>query len=213
MNFRVLYSKEGTRLIKGNRNLKRYQIKEGTKVICDEAFFRSSLQEIVIPKNVTSIGNYAFCYCCYEIKIPASVREIIGNPFVGIHTIKNDSPYFKVVDGVLYDAEMTTLRAFLSEQTEFTIPSGVTSIGNEAFACCSLQKIVIPQGVTSIGDYAFDNCGSLKEITIPQSVTDIGKSVFYDCISLEEIKIPKGSREKFEKLFGNDELSAILTEE
>ena len=79
------------------------------------------------------------------------------------------SPHFKVVDDVLYNADMTSIISCLSEKTSFTIPSSVKSIGFEAFYHCeSLQQITIPSSVISIGDWAFYNCHSLRQIIIPQ---------------------------------------------
>ena len=74
--------------------------------------------------------------------------------------------------------------------TSFTIPSGVTRIGNGAFAdCTSLASITIPSSVTSIGDYAFANT-SFTSFTIPSSVTSIGRNAFNSCMSLASITIP-----------------------
>ena len=62
-----------------------------------------------------------------------------------------------------------------TEVTSVKIPSGVTSIGYDAFSgCSSLASITIPGSVTSIGGWAFDKCTSLASITIPDSVTSIG---------------------------------------
>ena len=71
------------------------------------------------------------------------------------------------------------------------IESGVTSIGNSAFAGCSnLTKITIPDSVTSIGEDAFFGCSSLKSVTIPASVTRIQAVAFRECSSLVSVTIP-----------------------
>ena len=50
-----------------------------------------------------------------------------------------------------------------------------------------LTKYTIPEGVTSIGEDAFYGCSSLKLIIIPKSVTSIGEDAFYGCINLTSI--------------------------
>ena len=58
----------------------------------------------------------------------------------------------------------------------------VTSIGAEAFYCCSgLTSVTIPNSVTSIGESAFYKCSRLTSVTIPNSVTSIGRDAFYNC--------------------------------
>jgi len=77
--------------------------------------------------------------------------------------------------------------------TSITIPEGVTAISQSAFfGCSSLTSVTIPEGVTSIGPYAFANCRSLTSITIPEGVTSIGNNVFSGCRSLTSITIPEG---------------------
>ena len=69
--------------------------------------------------------------------------------------------------------------AYCSSLTSITIPNSVTSIGNEAFCgCSSLTSITIPNSVTSIGNVAFSGCSSLTSITIGNSVTSIGWFAF-----------------------------------
>ncbi len=73
--------------------------------------------------------------------------------------------------------------------TTITLPDSVTSIGDGAFAMCSLTSITLPDSITSIGDSAFYMCIGLTEITLPDSVTSIGDSAFFMC-SLTEITLP-----------------------
>ena len=153
----VKYSKDGRKLLKAPEELSgAYSVKEGTRIICDWAFFFcSSLSEIVIPSSVTSIGDSAFygCSSLSEIVIPSSVTSIGKGAFVRCDSL-----------------------------SEIVIPSSVTSIGDSTFSYChSLSEIVIPSSVTSIGDRAFSFCSSLSEIVIPSSVTSIGDSAFYNC--------------------------------
>ena len=214
------YSKDGRKLLKVPRELSgAYSVKEGTRIICDEAFWWCrSLSKIVIPSSVTSIGDSAFdtCRSLSEIVIPSSVTGIGNSAF-----------------------------SFCDSLSEIVIPSSVTSIGDRAFADCfslkyisipksviglngnpfakwngkleclspnfvyeddvlfnkdksriisfrnqNIKSYVIPSSVTSIGDSAFLWCRSLSEIVIPSSVTSIGDCAFYGCFSLSEIVIP-----------------------
>ena len=63
----------------------------------------------------------------------------------------------------------------------YTIPSSVTSIGEQAFGGCDgLTSVTIPSSVTSIGDKAFFACGGLKSVTLPKGVK-IGRNAFWGC--------------------------------
>ena len=160
----VKYSKDGRKLLKVPGKLSgAYSVKEGTRIICDRAFwYCDSLSEIVIPSSVTSIGDWALngCNSLSEIVIPSSVTSIGYRAFSGCYSL-----------------------------SEIVIPSSVTSIGDWAFyGCDSLSEIVIPSSVTSIGDSAFSSCDSLSEIVIPPSVTSIGDRAFYNCKFSDNLK-------------------------
>uniref|UniRef100_UPI0040255627 leucine-rich repeat protein n=1 Tax=Segatella hominis TaxID=2518605 RepID=UPI0040255627 len=79
------YSKDGRKLLRVPEKLSgAYLIKEGTRIICDNAFsWCRSLSDIVIPDSVSSIGNGAFnsCSSLSNIVIPDSVTSIGGAAF------------------------------------------------------------------------------------------------------------------------------------
>ena len=193
----VKYSKDGRKLLKvpGKLSLA-YSVKEGTRIICDSAFFFcGSLFEIVIPSSVTSIGDWAFSFCSslIYISIPKSVIYLNGNPFAEWNgKLECLSPNYIYEDDILFNKDKSRIISFRNQNIEsYVIPSSVTSIGDSAFwGCYSLSEIVIPSSVTSIGDSAFSFCDSLSEIVIPSSVTSIGDSAFSGCRSLSEIVIP-----------------------
>ena len=103
-----------------------------------------------------------------------------------------------------YDASKITDNAigdyaFFSEETgegcesltSITIPEGVTSIGNYAFAVCiNLQKITIPSSITTIGEATFSGCNGITDIILPEGVTSIGIAAFGGCENLESVSLP-----------------------
>ena len=152
----VKYSKDGRKLLKAPKELRGgYSVKEGTRIICNHAFFWcSSLSNIVVPNSVISIGDRAFSCCSSlsSIVIPDSVTDIGNDAFSHCSSLSN-----------------------------IVIPDSVTSIGDYAFSgCSSLSNIVIPDSVISIGNGVFSGCLLLEYISIPKSVICLNKNPFSD---------------------------------
>ena len=184
----VKYSKDGRKLLKAPRELREgYSVKEGTRIICNNAFAGCSLSNIAIPDSVTAIGDSAFsdCSSLSNIVIPDSVTAIGDFAFSDCSSLPN----IVIPNSVTRIGDYAF--SFCSSLPNIVIPNSVTSIGDYAFEyCSSLSNIVIPNSVTDIGDYAFEYCSSLPNIVIPNSVTSIGDYAFEYCSSLSNIVIP-----------------------
>jgi len=125
-----------------------------TAIPANAFFYNTGLVSITIPSSVTNIEDYAFVVCT-------------GLTAINVET---ENTKYSSEGGVLYNKPKTILYTYPAGKagSSFSIPSGVTSIGNGAFEdCTSLTSITIPGGVTSIGDRAFCSCSSLIGITIP----------------------------------------------
>ena len=133
----------------------------------------TNLTSIIISDSVTSIENWAFSNCTSltSITIPKSVTSIGECIFLYCNNltdimVASNNPSYTSKDGVLFDKSMgTLLECPAGKSGVYTIPMGVTNIGDNAFRYCkNLENIIIPDSVTSIGNYVLDDCDSLTDI-------------------------------------------------
>ena len=166
-----------------------YTIKEGTRVIAGNAFWRASLTAIDIPNSVVSIGDGAFnsCSALTSVTIPNSVTCI------GDYTFNECTS----LSSITLPNTITSIGEFAfrncSTLVSFEIPNSVKSIGKAAFMECRnlTSSITIPEGMTCVSDSAFSLCTNIPSITLPQTLAQIGNEAFYYCTSLTSITIPK----------------------
>ena len=131
-------------------------------------FERTSLKNLTLGNNVTSIGEYAFSNCINltTAAIPNSVTSIgVGAFMVCINL------------------------------TSVTIPNSVTSIADYAFNSCEkLTFVTIGNSVTSIGDNAFWGCVNLTSMRFESSKPPVlGLGSLYTP-GLFTIYVPWGSK-------------------
>ncbi len=163
----------------------------------------SALAEVELETKATVLPSDMFynCESLSNVVIPATVTTISNGCFEGtaISAFQVDaaSTYFKVVDGVLYNTDVTEIVAFppaMSAMTSFTVPNTVTKIGNGLFKGMEqLTTVTFEGGRTAdliIGDEAFSGCYSLVNIELPEGTTEIGEEAFYDCTALYLFTIP-----------------------
>ena len=178
--------------------------------------YRLEITSVQLPEGLTSIGDNAFYYCISleSITIPAGVTSIGEYAFLVCDALKTinvaaENEHFSDIDGVLFNKSKTILLQYPSGRTEesYTVPDGVTEIGEGAFYHSGVKNIHLPEGVTVIGTSAFSGSG-LSTIDLPSTLTYIGKGAFYR-IPLMTIDIPEGVTSIEEATFSECELQSI----
>ena len=216
----VRYSKDG-RVLYSSPDLlfTEYEVKEGTEIICDEAFHSyekcSQLKVLKLPDTVKYIGNLAFCGNSYLETIELSKNLIyIGDySFAACRRLQ-----FVVLPESLRHLGQGCFRD--CDWKEFIIPRYVESIkGNPMKKCagtiyesnspyyikennciysCDKKTIIVCEkeahsslldGVSHIAGGAFMN-GWFEKMEIPATIVSIGDYAFYDCRYLKSVTIP-----------------------
>lgn len=89
----VLYSKDWKRLLKAtNLQESNYSIKDGTSVVCDNAFTDNDfLVKVRIPSSISHIGIDSFSSCSQlkEVVFEGKPPVMIGNPFPWCNSLKH----------------------------------------------------------------------------------------------------------------------------
>ena len=153
-----------------------------------------SLSGIVIPGNVTSIGDEAFypMYHSLTFAYGAEPIEIGSNAFPAPFELSWDRP----IEGMNLDVNnlktltignsVTEIPANMfkdaAKLTDLTLGNSLTAIGDEAFSgCTALTEVILPPSVETIGASAFDGNSKLTSIIMGHKVTTIGEKAYNLC--------------------------------
>lgn len=214
---RACYSRDGKRLFSGPIGTS-YIIKEGTEVICDEAFDGAQeLTSITIPSSVKAIGVGAFEFCSglTSISLPFGLKSIGGGAFstcFGLRSLEIPSSVTSIgLDAFDFCLKLrsivipSSVREFKGnpfaswrgklrmDSPYFIYEDGVLYDRDKKTLVAFLSKATsyeIPSHVTCIGRGAFSGSKRLVSVTIPSSVTSIADRAFMFCTRLTSIEIP-----------------------
>lgn len=174
----------------------------------DYAFQYSAATAFTLPSTVTSIGYNSFASCkAASIVLPKNLKTIGNYAFYAVRNLT----YIEIPEGVeelgtdKYSSAFGTCYALKS----IKLPSTLKKIWNSTFYNCGLESIDIPEGVTFLGKNAFNHCQSLKSVKLPSSLEEIGDGVFGDCTSLASIS---GSIESLKTIGEEAFLNCPITE-
>ncbi|MDE6029808.1 MAG: leucine-rich repeat protein [Clostridiales bacterium] len=186
-----------------NTELTTVKLPESLKVIPADAFNKTGLISITIPKSVTTIGNYAFG-ATPSLKTITFEKDNDGN--CALTTLNEGAFNGTGISSIIIPKGVTAISAYMFggcnalETIEFEKDDdgncALTYIGNNSFRSTVITSIVIPKSVTEIGNYAFDNNPALASVTIEKdengdcALTTIGAGAF-NVSSITEFVIPK----------------------
>ncbi len=158
--------------------------------IGSSVFSDSNLTTIEIPQTVRYIGMNAFqgSYMLERVEMPeaGALYEIGDWAFSNCTALRELTISMGVEylgDGIVQNCSSleSFYGAFVGEDGRSLVVDGTL----KGIAPAGLTRYSIPEGVTAIGDSALRGCGELTSITIPESVVEIGESAFSHCQNLE----------------------------
>ncbi len=146
------------------------------------------LTSLDLPAGVTTLESNLFngCSALTTVNLPDGLVTVSITAFdnaFGLTEINASasSENFATIDGVCYSKDLTTIVRYPQAKTEagFSVPAGVTAIGDRAFYQVNqLGEVILPMGLVSVGDDAFQDMDALTIMTFPASLNSIGSHAF-----------------------------------
>ena len=214
------YTSIGNYAFKLSTDITTITISNSVTHIGDYAFYKmSSLTTVNLPNSITHIGDYAFygTVKLTTISIPINVNNIgyeaFGStPLLTEILVDSGNSNYLSQDGILFNKTQTQLLHYpvAKLDTEYTIPSSVTIISDNAFKLATrLTSVTLSNGVTHINDSAFSWMSNLSTINIPTTVTHIGENVYYKTDLVETLTIPSSVTHIGNLRFGGTTINVV----
>ncbi len=182
-----------------------------TEIFADCSLLRSA----ILPTTAKRIARNAFARCkaLETFTVSAEVDEVLPSSectaLKFIDVSKANSRYASI-DGVLFNHDGTQIIWFPTGKTgDYKLPPTITTIGENAFAGTSIDKLIIPATVTYISRGAFAG-STLTEIILPDNITNISEGMFQNCSSLTDVYLGAGTEYIGNFAFDGTSVSSIF---
>lgn len=161
----------------GCQSLESITIPYNVKVIESQCFEHCHmLSNVTLHDDIKEIKVEAFCATnIKKIKLPRKLETLapMAFGFTPLSTIYANCDNFKVVDGVIYNKDMTILVQYYGNNNKFIIPSSVKEINDYAFAFRYIEdEIIFPNTVEKVGRCLFEQVPAPNRIIIPFKLKD-----------------------------------------
>ena len=174
-------------------------IPEDITTIGDYSFCGGSyITSVSLHNNVTSIGFQAFAYCNHlkSINIPSSINSIEWYAFEGCNylekvIISDLSSWCKIP----FDNVIKTSNPLFFSHRLFIDDN------------TEITELVIPDDITKIGYNTFTGCTNITSVVVHENVKEIFASAFDGCTSLSKVTI------KSQDVLSKQMLSAVFGEQ
>ncbi len=162
--------------------------------------YKNDITKIVIENDVSRIGNFAFngLTSVSSLSIAKSVTEIgtwsIDVSDINEFQVESGNPSFKLIDGVLFSADGTTLIAYpcgKEEVAAYTVPDGTKTISNGAFIGCKIKELTFSDSVINVGTWMFGSNSTIEAVHFGTGIQSIGQGVFSGTASLKTVTFPE----------------------
>ncbi len=154
--------------------------------------YKGALKDVVIPKGVSLIEDYAFIGCdsMETLTLGYDVEEIGLYAFQNCVNLKsvNVNDALGVVSAGAFKGCVSLTSMDFSEST-------LATIGYEAFSdCVALNEVKLCETISEIGDYAFQGT-SLKTISFDKNVNSVGVNSFLNVKTFESFDVVSNNKE------------------